>query len=169
MDVGHNASAVLRGFIERITYLEKERRRLREARKGKIKDLKHYNLPAAELVRLAKADPDRLDAAAGRLKAAAAILGTAAYAEKVELTAADSEFDPSVIEHARTVVDEIVQLDEEVSDLGADLRQVYAEVKGAGFAAPVVQRVVVCKLDPEVLDDYRETGLLFEQYWEAAA
>ena len=67
------------------------------------------------------------------------------------------------VERLRSVVERIERLEEEKAALAADIREVYAEAKGAGFDAAVLRQVVrLRKMDKterrqreELLDLYK--------------
>lgn len=59
-------------------------------------------------------------------------------------------------------VDRIERLEEERRELGADIREVYAEAKGAGFDVKVLRQIIrLRKMDPA---DRQETEFLRDEY-----
>ena len=61
-----------------------------------------------------------------------------------------------------TFVDRIERLEEEKKELSADIREVYAEAKGAGFDVKVLRQVLkLRKMDPA---DRAETEFLRDEY-----
>ncbi len=59
-------------------------------------------------------------------------------------------------------VERIERLEEEKRELGADIREVYAEAKGAGFDVKVLRQVLrLRKMDPA---DRQETEFLRDEY-----
>ena len=61
-----------------------------------------------------------------------------------------------------TFVDRIERLEEEKKELSADIREVYAEAKGAGFDVKVMRQVLrLRKMDPA---DRAETEFLRDEY-----
>ena len=59
-------------------------------------------------------------------------------------------------------VERIERLEEERRELGADIREVFAEAKGAGFDVKVMRRVLrLRKMDPA---DRAETEFLRDEY-----
>lgn len=65
----------------------------------------------------------------------------------------------------RTVVERIERLEEEKAAITADIREVYAEAKGAGFNAKIVRQIVrLRRLDQA---DRREEEAMLELYKRA--
>ena len=61
-----------------------------------------------------------------------------------------------------TFIDRIERLEEEKRELSADIREVYAEAKGAGFDVKVMRQVIrLRKMDPA---DRAETEFLRDEY-----
>lgn len=61
-----------------------------------------------------------------------------------------------------TFIDRIERLEEEKRELAADIREVYAEAKGAGFDIKVMRQVLrLRKMDPA---DRAETEFLRDEY-----
>lgn len=61
-----------------------------------------------------------------------------------------------------TFIDRIERLEEEKRELSADIREVYAEAKGAGFDVKVMRQVLrLRKMDPA---DRAETEFLRDEY-----
>ena len=61
-----------------------------------------------------------------------------------------------------TFIDRIERLEEEKRELSADIREVYAEAKGAGFDIKVMRQVLrLRKMDPA---DRAETEFLRDEY-----
>lgn len=61
-----------------------------------------------------------------------------------------------------TFIDRIERLEQEKSDLQADIREVYAEAKGAGFDVKVMRQVLrLRKMDPA---DRQEQTFLLDEY-----
>jgi len=61
-----------------------------------------------------------------------------------------------------TFIDRIERLEQEKSELSADIREVYAEAKGAGFDVKVMRQVLrLRKMDPA---DRAETEFLRDEY-----
>ena len=61
-----------------------------------------------------------------------------------------------------TFIDRIERLEEEKQELSADIREVYAEAKGAGFDVKVMRQVLrLRKMDPA---DRAETEFLRDEY-----
>ena len=61
-----------------------------------------------------------------------------------------------------TFVDRIERLEEEKKELAADIREVFAEAKGAGFDVKVLRQVLkLRKMDPA---DRAETEFLRDEY-----
>ena len=59
-------------------------------------------------------------------------------------------------------VDRIERLEEERRELGADIREVYTEAKGAGFDVKVLRQIIrLRKMDPA---DRQETEFLRDEY-----
>lgn len=59
-------------------------------------------------------------------------------------------------------VERIERLEEERRELGADVREVYAEAKGAGFDIKVLRQIIrLRKMDPA---DRQETEFLRDEY-----
>ncbi|MBE6446142.1 MAG: DUF2312 domain-containing protein [Alphaproteobacteria bacterium] len=59
-------------------------------------------------------------------------------------------------------VERIERLEEERRELGADVREVYAEAKGAGFDVKVLRQIIrLRKMDPA---DRQETEFLRDEY-----
>ncbi|HAK62342.1 MAG: DUF2312 domain-containing protein [Pseudomonadota bacterium] len=67
--------------------------------------------------------------------------------------------------HLRAFIERIERLEAEKASLAADIKQVYAEAKGAGFDAKIMRHIVrLRKMDR---DDYAEQQALIELYAEA--
>lgn len=65
-------------------------------------------------------------------------------------------------ERLRSFVERVERLNEERDNLGADIREVYSELKGVGFDAKVVRKLVALrKIDPA---DRREEEELLDLY-----
>ena len=61
-----------------------------------------------------------------------------------------------------TFIDRIERLEQEKSELAADIREVFAEAKGAGFDVKVMRQVLrLRKMDPA---DRAETEFLRDEY-----
>lgn len=61
-----------------------------------------------------------------------------------------------------TYIDRIERLEEEKKELLADIREIYAEAKGAGFDTKVMRQVIkLRKMDPA---DRAETEFLRDEY-----
>ncbi len=61
-----------------------------------------------------------------------------------------------------TFIDRIERLEEEKRELAADIREIYAEAKGAGFDVKVMRQVLrLRKMDPA---DRAETEFLRDEY-----
>ena len=59
-------------------------------------------------------------------------------------------------------IDRIERLNEQVDELKADIREIYAEARGAGFDAKAIREVIkLRKLDPA---DRQEFNFLREEY-----
>ena len=67
------------------------------------------------------------------------------------------------VERLRSVVERVERLEEERANIAADIREVFAEAKGAGFDAKTLRQVLkLRKMDPKdrqeqehLLDTYR--------------
>ena len=69
------------------------------------------------------------------------------------------------VERLRSFVERIERLEEERGGIAADIREVYAEAKGAGFDARTLRQVVkLRKMEPS---DRREQEALLEVYRRA--
>jgi len=61
-----------------------------------------------------------------------------------------------------TFIDRIERLEEEKAELQADIREVYAEAKGAGFDTKVMRQIIkLRKMDPA---DRQEQSFLLDEY-----
>ena len=61
-----------------------------------------------------------------------------------------------------TFIDRIERLEQEKSDLLADIREIYAEAKGAGFDTKVMRQIIkLRKMDPA---DRQEQSFLLDEY-----
>lgn len=68
-------------------------------------------------------------------------------------------------EHLRSFVDRIERLEEERAALGADIREVYSEVKGTGFDTKIIRQIIrLRKLDKA---EYQEQMSLLDLYKHA--
>ena len=62
----------------------------------------------------------------------------------------------------QTYIDRIEKLNEQVDELKADIREIYAEARGAGFDVKAIREVIkLRKLDPA---DRQEFNFLREEY-----
>ena len=67
------------------------------------------------------------------------------------------------VERLRSVVERVERLEEEKANIAADIREVFAEAKGAGFDAKTLRQILkLRKMDPKdrqeqehLLDTYR--------------
>lgn len=69
------------------------------------------------------------------------------------------------VDRLRAFVERIERLEEEKAALGADIREVYSEAKGAGFDAKVLRQVV--RLRAMDLADRRQQEQILEVYKRA--
>lgn len=68
-------------------------------------------------------------------------------------------------ERLRTIIERIERLEEEKQGLTGDIRDVYAEAKGAGFDVKVIRQIIrIRKMDAA---DRKEQEELFELYKSA--
>lgn len=68
-------------------------------------------------------------------------------------------------EHLKSFIDRIERLEEEKAALVADIREVYAELKGVGFDSAIVRQVVrMRKLDKA---DFQEREAILDLYLTA--
>jgi uncharacterized protein (UPF0335 family) len=65
----------------------------------------------------------------------------------------------------KSFVDRIERLEEEKSQLGADIREIYAEAKGAGFDVKTIRKVVKERKINRM--DRAEQLEMFDLYWNA--
>lgn len=162
MNIGNNVAHTIAGFVERIINLEDARQRLKDERKQEAEFFRDHQLPGAELVRLAKADAEKLDDAAERLRRAGSILGVSVYGEIVEPK--DPGIADSLVEGAKETVQNILRLDEEIKSINEDLKELKKEVKAAGLQYRIIEKLVAYKRNP---DTFREDSLLFDAYKQA--
>ena len=80
-------------------------------------------------------------------------------------------------ERLRSFIERIERLEEERRTLGADIKEVYAEAKGAGFDAKIMRQIVrIRRMDKDDLDEQetlldiykRALGMLPDAASEAA-
>ena len=68
-------------------------------------------------------------------------------------------------DHLRQLIERIERLEEEKQALGADIREVFAEAKGAGFDTKIMRQVI--KLRKMESDDRQEQETLLDLYKQA--
>jgi uncharacterized protein (UPF0335 family) len=78
----------------------------------------------------------------------------------------EEEAQPTIaVERLASFIERIERLNEERKDLGADIRDIFSEVKSAGFDVKVVRKILALrKLDP---DDVEEEEILLDVYRSA--
>lgn len=65
----------------------------------------------------------------------------------------------------KSIVERIERLNEEKATIGDDIKQVFAEAKGAGFDTKVLRRVIA--LRKQDLDERREFDAVLDLYLQA--
>ena len=69
------------------------------------------------------------------------------------------------VERLRSVVERVERLEEEKANIAADIREVFAEAKGAGFDAKTLRAILkLRKMDPK---DRQEQEYLLDTYRRA--
>ena len=65
-----------------------------------------------------------------------------------------------------SIIERVEKLNEEMAEIAADVKEVYAEAKSAGFDPKYIKKVIKArKLDPDQLDEQNE---LLKMYGNAA-
>jgi uncharacterized protein (UPF0335 family) len=157
----------LKAFVESIVELEENAARARDTRKDLVKELKKVKgAKPSDLLAVQKASEMDADKLRG-LKLASAILGKPIYASLTDVSLILVDKDDQAL--AQEKISVIVSIDEEIEECKAQIKEIYTEVKDAGYLPALVKKVVEFKLDPTKQTAFEENSLLLDRYLAAVA
>lgn len=162
----NNTIEALRGLIESIISVEKEKQGAKEDRKAEMAALKASKLPAKEMLLIykeAQVEASDRDDAISKLRMAGELLGLPVYREQCA-PMEGAQIDDQQRTLAKTGMERIAALDGEIKLLAQDIKDKYSQAKGMGFDAGVIRRLVDEKLNPEKYEARDELAGLVDNY-----
>lgn len=163
---GSNSIAVLRDGVENLVELARDKQSVQDDITEFKKELRGHKLPIEHLLRLVKQaqrseDEKKADNEAEYL--ARKLLGLPMPAEG----AVEAPDNPSLAKLVQNRVKDILHLEEEKRGVAEQEKEVYKELKDAGFAIPVVKKIVQFRLNPEKYESFTEMSSVLTSYMEA--
>jgi uncharacterized protein (UPF0335 family) len=164
--LGDNAATALTVYCDRYEETLKERDALTDQRKKLLKEMKGLGLPVAGIKALladAKKDQEKLQALREDKELAGALLGHPVFTGEVQKEVGDT-FADDTVDVGRQRVTDLSNLEGEIVETGASLKEILADAKSEGFAPKLIPEVVKIRRDPEA---FRETSQLLSTYLTA--
>ena len=164
--IGNNAAAMLRDAINTLVDWEERRLEIKADRKEHVDVLKHrLGVPAAALLKLAKADADKEREKAEQLAQAGAILGVEVYAEKV--TPEEPEWSNEVVKEVKGHLQYILSLEEQDADIKKQINDRKKSLKKDGYSVPTIETIVRFRMDPDAEKAHQERNIILNTYLDA--
>jgi len=162
-----NLAPVIKDFVNQLVDLKKSEAILKKNRKDVVTDLKEEGFSASIMMKLIKDDPEKVQLQLEAVKLAGAVLGVPVYVEEADLS--DVDVSEERKDFALEKFGELKDIDNELQDLGAEIKKVLAEVKSNGLIPKVVLLIAEFQVDDKRKKQFDEQSMVIGEYLAAYA
>lgn len=164
--LGDNAAGALRDYCDRYEEFLNLKETKSDQRKALYKELKSLNLPVKGIQKIladARKDQQKLSEGREELKSAGVLLGVTVHVGEVVDDGSDP-YTADTTDLAQQRVAAIKRIDDEIDEIGEEMKGLLKEAKNEGFVSKLIPAVVKARRDP---DKFHESNLIFSTYLKA--